>query len=211
MSPDETPFRESFSPLQDVILFVPSTSCQGSSAFSSARNDMHDRPKTGSTLGPTKHALSKSRIISNSCGPFSRFENKVKWDRNDRAKRITSKKRKFKFRDAHTERYRCKFSISLSAVISKGGGGGMKKVHKIPEFHLEIIILCHIVTFLFLVCIIQHNFFIIIIVISYMLFTSIIQLNIHFRNVTSVREYTCTDIHVVTKFSQNISCIVKIL
>lgn len=77
----------------------------------------------------------------------------------------------------------------------------MKKIHKIPEFHLEIIILCHIVTFLFLVCIIQHNFFFIITVISYMLFTSIIQLNIHFHNVTSVREYTCTDIHIiVTKF-----------
>ncbi|KYM94537.1 hypothetical protein ALC62_14980, partial [Cyphomyrmex costatus] len=56
MSPDDTPFRES-----------------------SARDDMHDGPETGCTLvGPSKYSFSKSHIISNSCGPFSRCKNIIK-------------------------------------------------------------------------------------------------------------------------------------
>lgn len=84
---NETPFQESFSLLQDIILFVPCTSRWESSAFSFARDDMHDGPEIGNTLvGPSKwHALSKFRVISNSCDLFSHFGNRIKWDGNDRA------------------------------------------------------------------------------------------------------------------------------
>lgn len=82
---------------------------------------MTDRKPAVRRLGSHEAcALEVLCIISNSCGPFSRFENRIKWDRNDRGKRVTSKKRKFKFRDAHTERYRCKY-LSRCSYQQKGG------------------------------------------------------------------------------------------
>lgn len=73
MSPDETPFRESFypSPARHLICsfyVVP----RGSSAFSSVRYAR----RTGNRQSCC--ALPESRIISNSRGPFTRFVNGIK-------------------------------------------------------------------------------------------------------------------------------------
>lgn len=138
MSLDKTPFRESSSPL--VILFVPCTSCWGSSTFSSARaRRTGNRQYVGWAV--EAYAFSKFHIISNSCGPFSHFENRIKWNGNDRTKQVTSKERKLKF-------LRCAYrTISFTVQIQclsrcSYRQKDKREIHKIPEFHLEIIILC---------------------------------------------------------------------
>jgi len=67
---------------QDVILFVPSMLCRGSSA-SSVRLLWHARRTGNRQYGgwAREFALLKSRPISNSCGPFLPFR---KWDKMKR-------------------------------------------------------------------------------------------------------------------------------
>lgn len=80
MSLDETPFQESSSPLRAVILFVPSTSCREREG----ENLPPFRPTTCTAdrklVEPVllSRSPSQPRIISNSRGPFSRFENGIK-------------------------------------------------------------------------------------------------------------------------------------